>query len=550
MTLSEWLRSKILKFLKIEQLPENPNSQRLTYINDNDQIYLTEIQTMKMWYIGNSSELLNWYTGEMAFGYAKNPLYNRNYRNFFWGLSATECNIKRIHSGIPKAIIDTMVAAIGYPDIKIDDSKAISTDAIEKAKELNDKLQDILNKNNFKKIYTQQQMPLTLVMGDGALKPIIDPKFAKYPIWQYYDGGDVEPYDKYGKTVGLVFKDYYQYNGKNYIKLETRRVGPEGSIIEHELFRLGKNDQLIKCDLSEIPELSDLKTLVIPGLNRVLAVPCKFFSHPIYKNRGWSFFAGKEDLFDFVDEIVSQLSQTNRVSTPVEYYNVDILERTKDGKPILPNRYNRQLVAKEGIPNGDGINNNKDIETTQPSLNYEQYISAFKATLDMILTGKMSPATMGIDVAKKDNADAQREKEKITQMVGNNIMSAEEEIIKDVCQLSLMLQEYIDDEKITIQNYDVVVKFSDIATPSFNQNLQVLGSARQMGNISNELYVDLLWGDTLTEEQKQEEIKRLEEHDSKDNYNLGGMFGGNTDDGTEDRTNEDTEPTDEEQSAL
>ena len=528
MTLSEWLRTKILKFLKIEQLSENPNSQRLTYINDDDEIYQTEIQTMKIWYIGNSSELLNWYTGEMAFGYFKNPLYNRNNRNFFWGLSAGECNIKRIHSGIPKAIIDTFVAAIGYPDMHIDDSKAISTDKIDELKELNDKLQDILTKNDFKKIYTQEQMPLTLVMGDGAFKPIIDASFADYPIWQYYSGDNVEPYEKYGRVVGLVFKDYYTYEGKNYIKLETRRVGKEGSIIEHELFRLGKNNQLIRCDLDTIPELSELQTLTIPGLKRILAVPCKFFTHPIYKNRGWSFFAGKEDLFDFLDEIVSQLSQTNRVSTPVEYYNVDILERTKDGKPILPKRYNRQFVAKESIPNGDGINTNKDIETTQPQLNYSQYIEAFHAVLDMILTGKLSPATMGIDVAKKDNADAQREKEKITQMVGNNIMSSEEEILKDVCQLSLMLQEYLDSGRITIQDYDVVVKFQDIATPSFNQNLQVLGAARQGGNISNELYIDLLWGDTLTEEQKQEEIKRLEDNAQRDSFNLGGMFDANS----------------------
>ena len=68
---------------------------------------------------------------------------------------------------------------------------------------------DILNKNDFKRIYTQEQMPLTLAMGDGALKPIIDTKFADYPIWQYYDGSNVEPYEKYGKVVGLVFKDYY-----------------------------------------------------------------------------------------------------------------------------------------------------------------------------------------------------------------------------------------------------------------------------------------------------------------------------------------------------
>lgn len=526
MNLSDWIRAKILRFLKIEHLSDNPNNQRLTYINDNNEIYLNEMRTWKIWYIGNSSELLNWYRGEMVFGFARNILYNENKRNFFWGLSSGECDIKRIHSGIPKAIIDTFVAAIGYPSIKVSNANAISTDAYDKAAKLDEKLQYVLDSNDFKKKYTQEQMPLTLAMGDGAWKPIIDSTFVDYPIWQYYDGENVEPFEKYGKVVGLVFKDYYKYDSRDYVKLETRRIVKDGTVIEHDLFRLSRSNDLVKCELSEVPELADLKTLFIPGIKRILAVPCKFFTHPIYKHRGWSFLSGKEDLFDFLDEIVSQFSQTNRVSTPVEYYSTDILQRTKDGLPVLPTRYNRQFIAKEGIPDGDGVNKNKDIETTQPQLNYNQYVEAYKAVLDMILTGKLSPATMGIDVAKKDNADAQREKEKITTMVGNNIIASEEEIIKDVAQLSLMLKEYMDTGEITITDYDIEVKFQDIATPSFNQNLSVLGTARQQGNISNELYVDLLWGDSLTEEQKQEEIKRLEEHEQQDNYNLGGMFGG------------------------
>lgn len=549
MTISEWIRNKILKFLKIEHLSENPNNQRLTYINDDEEIFLNEIRTWKVWYMANSSELLNWYRGEMTFGYAKNILYNENNRNFFWGLSAAECDIKRVHAGLAKAIIDTFVAAINYPNIKVSDAVAISTDALDKAHELNDKLQDILDKNDFKKKYSQEQMPLTLAMGDGAWKPIIDPNFADYPIWQYYDAENVTPYEKYGQVVGLVFKDYYKYNNKDYIKLETRRITKEGAVIEHDLFRLSKNNDLIKCELNEVPELSELQNLIIPGLNKIPAVFCRFFTHPIYKQRGWSFLSGKEDLFDMADEIVSQLSQTNRVSTPVEYYNVDILKRTKNGQTVMPNKYNRQFVMKEGIPDGDGVTTGKDIETTQPQLYYEQYISAFRSVLDMILTGKLSPATMGIDVAKKDNADAQREKEKITQMVGNSIMDAEEKIIKDVCQLSLMFQEYIETGNITIQDYDIDVKYQDIATPSFNQNLQILGSARQMGNISNELYVDLLWGDTKTEEEKQEEIKRLEDRDSRDNYNLGGMFGGSSNE-PEASDDSDSEQPDEEESSL
>lgn len=524
MTISEWLRQKILRFLKIETEAENPNSPRLTFISNDDEIQRNKVRECKVWYIGNSNEILNYYTGRETFGQAKNPIYNRNERNYFWGLSSTECNIKRIHTGIPNAIVTTLTNAIGCPEISVGNDSAISTDAIEKAKELNDKLQSILDKNDFKNKYNQQQLPLTMVEGDGAWKIIMDKDFCDYPLIQFYDSENVDYIEKYGKIIGVVFKDYYKNDkGKDYIKFETRRVSSEGdSIIEHDLFRLGKNNELISADLSEIPELADLQTITIPKLNRILAVPCRFFYDPINPKRGRSIFEGKIDLFDMADEIYSQLSQTNRVSTPVEYYNTDILAHTANGMPVLPNRYDRQFVAKQGIPNGDGLTNSKDIETTQPQLNFEQYINAFKAVCGAIFTGLLSPSTMGYDIAKKDNADAQREKEKVTIMTRNNIMDRETVICKDLVTLLLMIQEYMDTGEITITDYDISVKFDEFANPSFEQEIGILGSARAAGNISTERFVEMLWGDKLSKEDKQKEIDYIDQHNQQDVFSLGG----------------------------
>ena len=118
MTLKEWIKKKILKRQGIEKLDENPNSERLTFIADNDQLKVAEIQANKVWYLGSGDELLNFYTQKQAVGFAKNPIYNRNKRNYFWSLSAEECNIKRVHSGIPNMIITTLTNAIGMPDIQ------------------------------------------------------------------------------------------------------------------------------------------------------------------------------------------------------------------------------------------------------------------------------------------------------------------------------------------------------------------------------------------------------------------------------------------------
>lgn len=525
MTISEWIRNKIIRFLQIDKLSENPNSDRLVYISDDDEIQRVKVREAKIWYIGEASELLNYYTARESFGQAKNPNYNRNERNYFWGLSSTECNIKRVHTGLPNAITTTLVNAIGVPDISVGNDNAISTDAISKNKELNDKLQDLLEKNNFKNKYNQQQVPLTLVEGDGAWKLIIDKDFADYPLLEFYDSENVDYIEKYGKIIGIVFKDYYKDDDdKEYIKFETRRISSEGdSVVEHDLFKLGKNNTLTRVELSAIPELADLKTLVIPKLNKLLAVPCRFFFDPLNPKRGRSIYAGKIDLFDMADEIYSQLSATNRVSTPVEYYSTDVLSHTSGGTPVLPNRYDRQFVAKQGIPNGDGLTNSKDIETSQPQLFFNQYIDAYKAVLDAILTGLLSPATMGIDIAKKDNADAQREKEKITIMTRNNIMDRETSIIKELVTLLLMLQEYLDTGEITLTDYDISVKFNEFANPSFEQEIGILGGARAGGNISTERFVEMLWGDRLSDEDKQKEIDYINEHDNRDVFNLGGM---------------------------
>ena len=63
---------------------------------------------------------------------------------------------------------------------------------------------------------------------------------------------------------------------------------------------------------------------------------------------------------------------------------------------------------------------NQKIEISQPKISYEAYVNSYSGFLDMVLQGVMSPATLGIDLKKTDNAEAQREKEKVTLHVRNS----------------------------------------------------------------------------------------------------------------------------------
>ena len=528
MTIFDKIKQRILKYLGVEKLDGNPNSDRFTFINDENTIKRQKVDECRIWYVGDSDELQNYYTNRDLSGNAKEPIYNRNKPNYFWGIAVAEQPVKKVHSGIPRAIVDTLSNAVDMPDISNEDE------------EINENIQKIIEVNNFTTKLTQEARPLTLVEGWGGWKVVFDKTLSDYPILQFYEGKDVEYVIKNGMIIGMIFKDFYKYKNQNYVLMETRRIAEGNSIIEFELFRLDKSNTVSKVPLNTIPELETLpeEGYIIEGLKKVLGVPNRYFFDLFDKEHGRSIFTGKIDIFDDMDQCLSQASQTDRVSTPVEYYPVDVIERGKNGETNLPNVYNRQFVKSVSFPDGDG-NLHGEIKTTQPQLNFEQYISRFKSLIDVAITGILSPASMGIDIAKKDNADAQREKEKITIFTRNNIIAAETKMLKELFNVALMMKEYMDTNQISVKDYDISVKYCEFANPTFESMSSILLPMLTNGGISVEMYVDKLYGDSLSEEEKKQEIAKIKESQQKDDLELGD-YGLNGMD--ENITNEDSGP--------
>lgn len=508
MDIIEKVRQRILKFLHLDHLQENPNSDRFTYVSNMDEVKTQHLEECRVWYVGDSNELLNFYTNQAAYGFSQEPTYNRNRANYFWGINPTENQIKRIHSGVPHAIIDTLVNVIGTPSIDV------------KGYDLSNLILD----TNFKTIYNQQQMPLTLAEGWGAYKVVVDTnkKLSEYPIIQYYEAKDVEFVVKSGIIIGIIYKDYYNFDNNNYLLLETRRINDNGnSAIEYELFKLDNNNEVEEVPLETIPELKGLQDVEIPGYKHILGVPTKFLYDPNNKNYGRSIFDGKIDLFDDLDQSLSQRSQTSRVSTPVEYYAPDILTRDKNGNTQMPKVYNRQFIQKPGgLPDGDG-NTDTSIQTSQPNLNFAQYTDEQKAILDYILIGLLSPATMGFDISKKDNYAAQREKEKVTIMTRNNIIEQETKILKELFNIVIAMKLYMDTGAIPLEKFDVSVKFDEFASPTFENLSQTLTPMWVAGAMSNEMFISKLYGDSLSKEEKERELLALEENKNRDTLSLG-----------------------------
>lgn len=516
MTLFDKIKNWIFSKLGYVKLNENPNNPRYTFLGNDAMATLQKTRECKAWYYGDENELLNFYTEKQMVGNLQNPIYNRNKAQFFWGLSSNETDIKRVHSGVPKAIIDTLVNAIGTPTISCDNL-------------YQDRLDKLLKELDFKNIINQKQMPLTLAEGWGAFKPIIDKSVSNIPLLEYYEAEDVEYIIKHGKIVGFIFKDYFSKNKKDYVLCEERYTENGDSYIKYELYELSKNNDVkpVALETLEVSRNLPPEGLVIKGYSEPLAVASKYFEDVYNKGYGLSIIADKLALFDDLDQSLSQSSRTCRLSTPVEYMPNDLLERSKDGKPIKPTRYDRQYVNYTIVPDGDG-NGSSQIITTQPQLNFSQYTDEQLSILSMILIGKLSPATMGIDVAKKDNADAQREKEKITIMTRDNVIDRQMIIISKVCEQLLMLDEYMQNGNITLHDHDIKVRYKDFANPTFENKANILSPMLASGTISEEMYVEKLYGDTLTKEEKGTEIERLKEKNKANDGLMLGDFNVNT----------------------
>lgn len=502
MDIVEKIKQRILRFLGLERLAGNPNQERLSLVNDPDDVKLQNAQEARVWYMGNSNDLLAYYTGEAIAGFAHNQIYNRNRANYFWGISPQEANIKRVHSGLPRAIVDTLVSVVGVPKIT-GTPKGGEGDEIDVSK--------LLNECGFLEEYTERQMPLTLAEGWGAWKVSVgsDARVSEWPTVQFYEASDVDFAVRNGKVIGVIFKNYYRQGNKDYMLLETRRINERGnSAIEYELYQLGKNNELKPAPMDAVEGLAGLQDVEFPGFKKVLAVPCRFFSDPDNPGYGRSVFAGKIDLFDDIDQSLSQRSQTSRVSTPVEYYSPDVLGRDGRGNPKMPKVYNRQYVQKSGIPDGDG-RLDTSIQTTQPNLNLNQYNEEQQALVSMALTGVMSPSTLGLGISKRDNAEAQREKEKVTIMTREKIVAREVEILRDLAEITTAMKVYMDTGAVPLDEPEISVRFNDFANPSFESQSRTLLPMWQAGAISDEMYVEKLYGDDLRGNDRERELESL-----------------------------------------
>jgi len=172
----------------------------------------------------------------------------------------------------------------------------------------------------------------------------------------------------------------------------------------------------------------------------------------------------------------------------------------------MPNPFDNKFIKTQTSMN-ENTQNKIDVE--QPEIPTDQYLQSYITFLDLCLQGIISPSTLGIDNKKLDNAEAQREKEKTTLYTRGIIIDTLTEFIPSVINTVLKSKAQMNNESTLPEDKDISTKFGEYANPSFEAQIETVSKGKTGGVMSIEASVDELYGDSKTEEWKQQEVQRL-----------------------------------------
>ena len=472
--LSENIKRGIRSWLDIQEA--SPTNIRINETLD----YNANAIKNRIWYRGDSNELQQLY----------NQIDNGVDCYKFW---ASRCSpgmeMRKIHTGLPSLIVDVL-AAVTISDVKV---------KIEK-KNTEQELWDAISKDNMFPKKLEKAVKETMYIGDGAFKISFDLNISKYPILEFYPGDRIEIVSERGRIREIVFKTAYQHDNHQYMLYEHYGHG----YITYELYR---GNTMVS--LGSIPQTGSLTDVAfgssIPGESYMLAVTMQFYESGKWDERGQSIYDKKVDDFDAFDEIWSQWMDAVRIGKAKEYIPDTLIPRNPEGGELIkPNPFDNRFIKTEGSL-GEGDQNKIDIE--QPEIPHESFLASYVTALDLCLQGLISPSTLGIDVKKLDNAEAQREKEKTTLYTRDTIINALQEDIPLLVETAL--KAYHEYYKEKVEDVPVTVEFGDYANPSFESQVETIGKARSGQIMSVDAAVDTLYGDDKDDAWKEEEIQRI-----------------------------------------
>lgn len=473
--LMDRIKNGLREWLQVENTPY------MIKIRETTDYELNAIRN-RIWYRGDSNELQQLYN-------QINPEEEADRYKFWASHSSAGMEMRKIHTGIPGLMV-RMLAAIVLSDmneLEFDDPKI-------------QELWKKIDEDNHFRDNLDEALADTLVVGDGAFRISICTDISTYPIVEWVPGDCVEYDIRHGRIQEIIFKTPIHHQKKQYVLNERYGKG----YIRPEL----TDGEKILEDMSFLPEITG-----IPeggwtfDENMMLAVPFRIYKSAKYKGRGASIYDGKLDNFDALDEAWSQWMDALRAGRANTYVPENLIPRDPNtGMVLAPNPFDNRYIAT-GSDMSENAKN--QISVQQPGIPHDSYIATYTTALDQSLQGIVSPSTLGIDVKKLDNAEAQREKEKTTLYTRNAIVEALQKTLPQV--ITAAIQAYDTMNQSVARQVKVNVPFGEYANPSFESQVETLAKAKQGGIMSIDAAVDELYGDTKDKAWKDVEIRRLKE---------------------------------------
>ncbi|NRT88114.1 phage portal protein [Clostridium beijerinckii] len=450
------------------------------------QVTITEAYTFesnllrnKLWFRGEPFELDQFFKG-----ISNDPV---NKARFWSATPSKDLSIRKIHSGLPEIMVNTLAGIVtsDIDKIEIDGSDD------------NETWVDIAEENKFEDLL-ENAIVQALVTGDGAFKISIDETISEYPIIEFYDAENAEYVYTRGRLQEIQFSNLYQNGAKTYRLIESYGKG----YVKYNLYdAYGK-----EVPLSIIPDTADLEDVTFKG-DFIMGIPLMFFKSSKWDGRGKSLFDSKSDSFDALDEVISQWIDAIRDGRVMKYIPENLVPKNDEtGELLKPNPFDNKFIKVGSDMSEDAKN---QIDMKQATINYEAYVESYSNAIDMCLQGIISPSTLGIDLKKTDNAEAQREKEKATLYTRGKIVKILTDVIPSLIDIVLKVNDTMNNK--VPGEYKASISFGEYASPSFDNVVEIVGKAKTYGVMSIEKAVDEMYGDTMTDEEKALEVQRIKE---------------------------------------
>lgn len=432
-------------------------------------------------YDGNAAKNRIWYRGqanELEQFWKQTPAPSDRLR--FWSaVPLVGREIEKIHTGIPSLVVDTLT------DIVVSDLQQV--DAGEGA--VAEAWAEIADENDFYDLVAEAVRE-ALVVGDGAFRVSIDRELSALPIVEFVPGDRCDFHYRRGRLHEVCFRS--ERDGYTLVE-EYKRGRIENRVLKGEQRGWPSDFGL------DVPDFYEWDG------DFMMAVPLKFFPSKLYEGRGGSVFDAKGGAFDAVDECWSQWMDALRKARTKEYVPETLIPRDPHtGELRMPNAFDNAFIMVEGTA-AEGVANN--VEVVQPDIRHDSYLGTYVTALDLALMGVVSPSTLGIDVKKLDNAEAQREKEKATLYTRNRMVTVLQKALPKLVHACVHAWQTANG--MPLSEFDVDIQFGEYANPSFESVVETVGKARVQGIMSIEACVEELYGDTRDDEWKAEEVARL-----------------------------------------